>query len=146
MKHFVMVNGKFMVSLEAETCSMAEHLILDRIPGTQSALAFDAETMKTDYFRNCLLSCEMISHHSLAARFADRRGANEAYKKACADFALADFKLQEAREAVEAAEEAFKAANEAYEEAARICDFRADLLKHFTEELNIDPAQHISDF
>ena len=139
MKHFVMVNGKFMVSLEAESCSMAEHLILDRIPGTQSALAFDAESMLTETFRGCLLSCEMISCHSLAARFADRRGANEAYKKACADFALADLKLQEAHEAVKAAEEALK-------EAARVRGFHADLLEHLTTELNIDPAQYISDF
>lgn len=139
MKHFVMVNGKFMVSLEAESCSMAEHLILDNIPGTQSALAFDAESMLTETFRGCLLSCEMISHHSLAARFADRRGANEAYKKACADFALADLKLQEAREAVKAAEEAYtKACNDA--QAAK------NMVNAYNAELNIDTMQHISDF
>lgn len=66
MKFMVMVNNKFMVSVEAESNCGAEHRILDEIyDGMQSALAFDKESMKTDHFRGCLLGCETISFSEL---------------------------------------------------------------------------------
>ena len=66
MKFMVMVNNKFMVSVEAESNLAAEHKFLDDIyDGMQSALAFDKESMKTDHFRGCLLGCETISFNEL---------------------------------------------------------------------------------
>ena len=62
MKFMVMVNNKFMVSVEATSNVAAEHKILNDIyHGMQSALAFDEESMKTDHFRGCLLACQTIS-------------------------------------------------------------------------------------
>lgn len=93
MKFMVMVNNKFMVSVEAESNLAAEHKILDDIyDGMQSALAFDKESMKTDHFRGCLLGCETISFNEL-------KKMSEAYRNQWA-------KVSECCKAVDAAEEA----------------------------------------
>lgn len=74
MKFMVMVNNKFMVSVEAESNLAAEHRILDDIyDGMQSALSFDMDTMKTDHFRGCLMGCETIS-------FSELKKMSEAYR------------------------------------------------------------------
>lgn len=67
MRNFmVMVNRKFMVKVQAESACAAEHKILDGIyVGIQTALAFDREDMKGDYFQNCLMDCETISYAEL---------------------------------------------------------------------------------
>lgn len=67
MQNFmVMVNRKFMVKVQAESACAAEHKILDGIyVGIQTALAFDREDMKGDYFQNCLMDCETISYAEL---------------------------------------------------------------------------------
>lgn len=139
MKHFVMVNGKFMTTVDADSCAAAEHMILDNIPGTQSALAFDADGMTTETFRGCLLSCELVSQVDLVSRFDNRRDANESYKQARADVALADIRLQDARAEVQAAEAALA-------KAKALAESAFDVLKHYNEELNIDTNYHVSDF
>ena len=66
MKFMVMVNNKYMVSLEASSCLAAEHKILDEIRyGMQSALAFDQETTKTEHFIACMMQCQTISYEEL---------------------------------------------------------------------------------
>ena len=137
MKHFVMVNGKFMTTVDADSCAAAEHMILDNIPGTQSALAFDADSMTTETFRGCLLSCEMVSQVDLVSRFDNRHDANESYKQARANVALAEIRLQDARAEVQAAEAALA-------QAAALAESAHDILKHYDEELNIDHRHYIS--
>ena len=63
MKYMVMVNGKYMTQVETDRSACgAEHIILDDIRyGIESALAFDAEAIKTQHFFDCLQSCKMVS-------------------------------------------------------------------------------------
>lgn len=67
MQNFmVMVNRKYMVRVQAESACAAEHKILDGIyVGIQTALAFNREDMKGDYFQNCMMDCETISYAEL---------------------------------------------------------------------------------
>lgn len=108
--YFVQVNGLYMVKVEAFTNGGAEHMILDNIPGTQSALAFDAEAMKTDYFMECFASAEVVSQSELANLFSTREHRIEEHKQACAAVALASIKVEDARQALADAEEALKEA------------------------------------
>lgn len=78
MKHMVMVNGKYMVAVEADSNCAAEHAILDKFADEinsyqviESALAFDKKEMKGNYFFECLETCETISMGELEAKVAD---------------------------------------------------------------------------
>lgn len=75
MKYMVMVNNKFMVSVEAESKINAGHFILDSFANEtntygviESALAFNKEDMKTDYYFECLEGCETISFTDLGSK------------------------------------------------------------------------------
>ena len=69
MKYMVMVNGKYMTQVETDRSACgAEHIILDDIRyGIESALAFDAESIKTQHFFDCLQSCKMVSLDEIKA-------------------------------------------------------------------------------
>lgn len=63
MKYMVMVNNKYMTQVEVEgSACAAEHVILDDLRyGIVSALAFDAEAMKTEHFNACFQSCDLVT-------------------------------------------------------------------------------------
>lgn len=62
MKYMVVVNQKYMISLEHDgSCGGAEHQILDNFQGIEGCQAFDQEGMKTDTFMSYLTTCETIS-------------------------------------------------------------------------------------
>ena len=67
----VMVNGKYMVQVEAETLLQAEHKLLDEEPfrhGINAAQAFGKKEMKTEFFYDCLQSCTVISLAELSIK------------------------------------------------------------------------------
>ena len=116
MKFMVMVNNKFMVSVEATSNAAAEHKILDDIyDGMQSALAFDKESMKTDHFRGCLMACETISFNEL-------KKMSEAYSKQWNKFTEAKSVLDSAVENIRSLEKQLEAAKEIALHAKQRCD------------------------
>lgn len=71
MKMMVMVNGKYMVQVEANTPLLAEYKLLDEEPfrhGINAAQAFSKEEMKTEFFCECLQSCAVISLAELSIK------------------------------------------------------------------------------
>lgn len=71
-KYMVMVNRKFMISVEAESACGAEHVILDQFADSinrhgsiTSAQAFGKDDMKTSTFLECMMNCETISLNEL---------------------------------------------------------------------------------
>lgn len=66
MKYIVEVNAKYLVSIEAESLSNAEHKLLD-YNGIWGALAFDRAMMKTDTFAGAVQGCEMVSMDELVS-------------------------------------------------------------------------------
>jgi len=71
-RYLVMVNGKYMVSVDADSACAAEHKILDKVYyGMQTALAFDSESVKTETFAGCAMSCDTISYDRLAGMSGD---------------------------------------------------------------------------
>lgn len=66
MKYIVMVNQKYLVSVEAESAGGAEHKILDNVYyGIETCQAFNMKELGTDFFRGCAESCETISYSEL---------------------------------------------------------------------------------
>lgn len=62
MKYMVVVNQKYMISLEHDgSCGGAEHQILDNFQGIEGCQAFDEKGMKTDTFMSYLTTCKTIS-------------------------------------------------------------------------------------
>lgn len=74
MKYMVVVNQKFIVAVEANTNSGAEHMILDTLDGIEVAQAFTAEELNTDTFKWFLENGITISHrelHELSANYTN---------------------------------------------------------------------------
>lgn len=62
MKYMMVVNQKYMISLEHDgSCGGAEHVILDNFQGIEGCQAFDEKGMKTDIFMGYLTTCKTIS-------------------------------------------------------------------------------------
>lgn len=78
MKYMVMVNGRYMVSVEANSLCGAEHVILDRyadvinkhgiIKGSQ---AFEQKDMNKRFFLDLFETCETISVKGLDDKIGD---------------------------------------------------------------------------
>lgn len=78
MKYMVMVNGKFMVTVDKDgSMAAAEHEILDNYDGIQAAQAFDRAALHTNYFVDVLQYSETISTNELQ-QMSDRY--SEAYR------------------------------------------------------------------
>lgn len=78
MKFVVMVNQKYLVTVEANTAGGAEHKILDNIYyGIETAQAFKAEEMRTEFFMSCFEKCETISYSELMDKAAEYKKATE---------------------------------------------------------------------
>lgn len=64
-KYIVMVNHKYLVSVEANSRGGAEHRILDLVYGIEYAQAFSREDLRTEFFRDNAFDCETISFEQL---------------------------------------------------------------------------------
>jgi hypothetical protein len=64
-KYFVVVNQKYIVSVESSSNAGAEHEILDNIKRTKSALAFGQEEINTATFFDYLTTCTTVSFEEL---------------------------------------------------------------------------------
>ena len=74
-KFLVIVNCKYLVMVEAETCGGAEHKILDEIyHGIEMCQAFSMSEISTDFFKCRAEECETIS-------FSEMQGKAEEYKR-----------------------------------------------------------------
>ena len=51
MKYMVVVNQKYIVTVEANSACSAEHKILDNMDGVQGAQAFTGKELSTDTFQ-----------------------------------------------------------------------------------------------
>lgn len=74
MVYMVVVNGKWIISVEAESALGAEHKILDTLNGIEGAQAFTAEELNTDTFKWFLENGETISYsglHELSENYTD---------------------------------------------------------------------------
>lgn len=100
MKYVVIVNQKYLVSVEANTHGGAEHKILDDIHyGVETCQAFTIEEMRTDTFKALVENCETIS-------YAEMVKLSEVYKAT----------LEEIKEDNKMIEEYTKQLNELYKE------------------------------
>lgn len=129
MKFMVMVNNKFMVSVEAESNLAAEHKILDDIyDGMQSALSFDKDTMKTDHFRACLMGCETISFNELKKMSEAYRNQWTKYSDCCKVAEAAEDTVKDLEKRLAEAKELVLHASQACREAEHLAKANADLL------------------
>ena len=91
MKYIVVVNQKYIVSVEAESELSAEHKILDDIYyGITGAQAFDQKSIKTDCFWGLVLGCETIS-------FDELKKISDQYKEAQEHLEKREQELKEAQ-------------------------------------------------
>lgn len=74
-KYIVIVNQKYLVSVEASSHGGAEHRCLDLVYGIDTAQAFSRDDLRTEFFRDNAILCETLSFSELAAK-------SEAYKAA----------------------------------------------------------------
>lgn len=66
MKYVVIVNQKYLVSVEAQSHGGAEHKILDNVYyGVETCQAFTIKEMATDIFRALAETCETISYDEM---------------------------------------------------------------------------------
>lgn len=93
MKFMVVVNNKYMVTVEAKTHGGAEHKILDDFYyGIEQCQAFSMEELNTETFKYFAYHCETISANELM-------GKCETYKKYLdekseKEFAITDYTEQ----------------------------------------------------
>ena len=88
MKYIVVVNQKWIVSVEANSALGAEHYILNNFSGIDGAQAFTKKELNTDCFEWFLQNGEMISEDEL-------REKSDTYEKAVEMFADARSKVVE---------------------------------------------------
>ena len=74
-KYIVIVNQKYLVSVEAGSNGGAEHRCLDLVYGIETAQAFSRDDLRTEFFRDNAINCETIS-------FAELTSKSDAFKAA----------------------------------------------------------------
>lgn len=116
MKYIVEVNAKWLVSIEAESLSNAEHKVLE-YNGIWGALAFDRAMMKTDTFAGAVQGCEMVSMNELITMVNDLMDKKLVAAKALENASNAAEKVAELERALEEAKKAALDANRAKGEA-----------------------------
>lgn len=116
MKYIVEVNAKFLVSIEAESISNAEHKLL-AYNGIWGALAFDQKMMKTDTFAGAVQGCEMVSMSELITYINWASDTQKVAAKAVDEAEIAAVKVAELEAALEAAKKAQLDANRAKADA-----------------------------
>ena len=103
-KYFVLVNDKYMTSIESTSNAGAEHALLDNVPGVHSALAFDDATLQSDYFRTCLVRSSLIDLHHLSELFGAQADRQARYERALQAYLEADEAYSKAVTALNAAQ------------------------------------------
>ena len=74
-KYIVIVNQKYLVSVEAGSHGGAEHRCLDLVYGIHTAQAFSRDDLRTEFFRDNAILCETLS-------FSELEDKSKAYKAA----------------------------------------------------------------
>lgn len=123
-KYFVLVNDKYMVSVESTSNAGAEHALLDNVPGVHSALAFDDATLQGDYFRACLLRSELIDTCHWCELFAAQADRRTRLERIVAALAEADAECTKAADALTLAQMKRDGI------AADLADMRAEIARH----------------
>lgn len=82
MKYLVVVNQKYIVSIEANSACSAEHKILDNMDGIEGAQAFDNKAIKTETFQWYMQNCETVSYNEMLQ-------ISQKYTEACKVYAVA---------------------------------------------------------
>lgn len=67
-KYIVIVNQKYLVSVEAGSHGGAEHRCLDLVYGIETAQAFSRDDLRTEFFRDNAINCETLSFAELVAK------------------------------------------------------------------------------
>ena len=102
MKYIVEVNAQWLVNLEADSLSNAEHKLLS-YNGIWGALAFDRAMLKTDTFAGAVQGCEMVSMNELITMINEAMDAKAIAVKANLEKEDADAEVKKLEEALEAA-------------------------------------------
>lgn len=113
MKYFVQVNGKMMVSMEAESAIRAEHAFLD-LDGIQYAMAYDDEMRKTEAFRGALLGCDTKSLDEIVQLSGEYTKAWKEVGKANDAWRTADSEVRRLQQLLDKAKEDAKEAERQY--------------------------------
>ena len=102
MKFFVVVNGKYMVDVEANTHGGAEHIILDDFfYGIEQCQAFSTSELHTDTFKYFADVCETISREQLMLKC-------EQYKQVLDEKTNEEFKVSDYSEQISRLERELK--------------------------------------
>ena len=105
MKYIVMVNQKYLVSVEAESAGGAEHKILDNVfYGINTCQAFTLKELGTDFFRCCAETCETISYVELFNKALKYKETSEAIAKEEENIACYRKQIEDLREDIKRAE------------------------------------------
>lgn len=67
-KYIVIVNQKYLVSVEASSHGGAEHRCLDLVYGIETAQAFSRDDLRTEFFRDNAILCETLSFAELVSK------------------------------------------------------------------------------
>lgn len=67
-KYIVIVNQKYLVSVEACSHGGAEHRCLDLVYGIETAQAFSRDDLRTEFFRDNAILCETLSFAELVSK------------------------------------------------------------------------------
>ncbi len=67
-RYIVIVNQKYLVSVEAGSHGGAEHRCLDLVYGIEGAQAFSRKDLRTEFFRDNAIECETISFAELVEK------------------------------------------------------------------------------
>lgn len=81
MKFMVIVNQKYLVTVEANTHGGAEHKILDNVYyGIQTCQAFSMSELSTDIFKSLAEDCETIGYSELFDKAKEHKKTIEEIK------------------------------------------------------------------
>lgn len=115
-KYIVIVNHKYMVSVEACSHGGAEHRCLDLVYGIEYAQAFSRDDLRTEFFRDNAIDCETISFAELVSKSEAYKAAVD-YENECRELLRADrARIEQLRREIEALENGMDALRDRIEE------------------------------
>lgn len=117
MKYIVMVNQKYLVSVEAESAGGAEHKILDNVfYGIKTCQAFTLKELGTDFFRGCAERCETISYSELFNKAVEYKEVSEAIAREEENIACYRKQIEDLRNDIKCAEEEISSCSDSMKE------------------------------
>lgn len=96
-KYIVIVNQKYLVSVEAGSHGGAEHRCLDLVYGIKTAQAFSRDDLRTEFFRDNAINCETLSFSELEAKSKAYKDALDYEEKASLERAAVEERIAELR-------------------------------------------------